>query len=348
MRQFHKPSSGPSGKELSEDVAIRERVFSEGKPGLLVIDDGEVSGVCLNCPDTPCVFYSESEIFSPVLDDFPFNRSRDVCPYSAISVDNANLLPVIDDRSCVGCGICVARCPANALYVNSRGTVSVSDGENRAIKCRSSRDEASHKRSIHSLSKSVKSGHLRKVDLPTLERVINDIVNSGTNNTAQKLLVRNLIMAIGGEAAISSVGDTNVRIDMWWAHSGLLWVTEVDFDIVSLVDSPRGLLDDVAVCVSRHGVAKDSIRAMIVCLEFPNKRSDYYHIVEDVKSILNIEICTVSVAGLLLAMWTHRTLGDIDFANCVALRGSETVAGGFRSITDSPSILRSRYFSATK
>lgn len=117
---------------------------------------------------------------------------------------------------------------------------------------------------------------------------------------------------------------------------------------VPFVDSPRNLLDDVAVCVSRHGVRRDRIGAMIINMEFPNKRSDYYHLIEDIKKVAELEIRTLPVAALLLSLWNHSGIQAIDLSHCVATRNDEDSSGGVRSIVNDYSILRSRYFCATK
>lgn len=124
-----------------------------------------------------------------------------------------------------------------------------------------------------------------------------------------------------------------------------------DFDIISLVDSPRGVLDDIAVAIGRHGLAPGQVEGMVICKEFPNRRSDYYHLIEDVEKVLGYRIRTLSVAGLLLLLWLQKTISELDIANgCVATRGSEGIASSFRPIVphDAVGVLDSRYFAATK
>jgi heterodisulfide reductase subunit A len=40
---------------------------------------------------------------------------NDLCPFSAISFDQAAMVTEINPKLCQGCGVCVAACPANAI-----------------------------------------------------------------------------------------------------------------------------------------------------------------------------------------------------------------------------------------
>lgn len=131
----------------------------------------------------------------------------------------------------------------------------------------------------------------------------------------------------------------------------MFWVTEVDFNEISLVESPRALVDDVAVCVSRHKVARDKISAAIVCVEFPNKRSDYYHLVDDFEKVIDLGIRTIPVAGLFVLLWTNENIDSIDIVkDCKAIEGQEGVSRAFVKVLppNAKAILDTRYFMATK
>jgi Fe-S-cluster-containing hydrogenase component 2 len=348
MRRFLKDTHNTPSKVLVTESKVLRRESKEGKPQEIVLESGSVPGTCLNCPDTPCVYFHEEEIVSPILKSFSFNRTREVCPIGALSVDPARPLPIINEQACVGCGLCISRCPTGAIYCKNNGVVALNDAENSMFKARKINDERSFEKTVAKLSHTPRSGSIRRIDEKTLETVMTSLFAAKLTNTSQKLLARNLLICLGAKAAISTVGDTNVRIDMWWESDGFLWVTEVDFDIVSLVDSPRGLLDDVAVCVSRHGVAKNKIGAMILNMEFPNKRSDYYHLIEDIKNTTMLKIRTLPIAALLLALWTHRNIWAIDLSKCVATLNAENTASCLSSFITDTGILRSRYFCATK
>lgn len=50
--------------------------------------------------------------------EIPCNPCESSCPHHAIKVGEPIVnLPVLDDEKCVGCGICVAKCPGQAIFV---------------------------------------------------------------------------------------------------------------------------------------------------------------------------------------------------------------------------------------
>jgi ferredoxin len=216
MRPFRKAGTGVPGKSLVAGAKPTRRESVPGKPGAIVLATGSELGTCINCPDTPCVNFRENEITSPVLTSFPFNRTKEVCPFGALTADTSKLVPIINDAACIGCGLCVSRCPSNALYANTRGTVSLNDAENGAFKTRAAADPASHVDTVKRLDAAPRSGTIRPISLESLDTVMGKITAAALHNTNQKLLARNLLLCLGANAATSTVGDSNLRIDMWW------------------------------------------------------------------------------------------------------------------------------------
>jgi Fe-S-cluster-containing hydrogenase component 2 len=348
VRKFFKTGLKSSARTLKEDWELEFRTFGEGKAGVIGSQAAISDGACLHCKDSPCVYFHESQITTPVLLQFPFNRSNEVCPVGALSVDSSKQIPIVSDSLCIGCGLCVSRCPANAIFIDNRGSAVLNDGDSDAFNTAEVYNEASHSLTIRELEKAPKNGTIRHLSYRSVDNVLSRVAALKLSNTNQKLLARNLLICLGTEAAISSVGDTNLRIDMWWANSGILYVTEVDFDLVSLVDSPRNLLDDIAVCVSRHGVSRESICAAVINIEFPNKRSDYYHLIEDIQKVAGATIITLPVAALLLALWGHKKIDCINLSECVAIKNSEGSAACVKGFVSDQLLLNSRYLRATK
>lgn len=348
MRKFYKSGSNSISRVLSEECRPDYRAYQEGVPGQIGSTFAIANGACLHCKDLPCVFFDDSEVASPDLVQFPFNRTREVCPVGALSGDGSHQIPIVSESLCIGCGLCVSRCPANAMFIDSRGLAVLNDADSPAFKVAASYNETSHSITIHDLERTPKTGTIRDLSFEVVEDVLSRVAAAKLSNTNQKLLARNLLICLGARAAISSVGDTNLRIDMWWADSGVLYVTEVDFDLISLVDSPRNLLDDIAVCVSRHGVRRDSIIAAVINAEFPNKRSDYYHLVEDMQKMVDVTIITLPLAALLVSLWSFKRIEDVRLSNCIVTRDSESSAGCVSEFVSDRQLLNSRFFRATK
>ena len=51
-------------------------------------------------------------------EEIPCNPCESSCPHGAISLNGAIWhIPVLDEKKCVGCGICVAHCSGQAIFV---------------------------------------------------------------------------------------------------------------------------------------------------------------------------------------------------------------------------------------
>lgn len=50
--------------------------------------------------------------------EIPCNPCQAACPKKAITIgENITHLPVLDQEVCIGCGICISRCPGLAIFV---------------------------------------------------------------------------------------------------------------------------------------------------------------------------------------------------------------------------------------
>jgi Fe-S-cluster-containing hydrogenase component 2 len=71
----------------------------------------------------PCLPAPERMAKGPVaviecVQDIPCNPCEEACPVRAIAVGlPITSLPVLDAAKCIGCGVCIARCPGLAIFV---------------------------------------------------------------------------------------------------------------------------------------------------------------------------------------------------------------------------------------
>ena len=100
-----------------------------------------------------------------------------------------------------------------------------------------------------------------------------------------------------------------MRLDGFYQNENGYGVLEVEAGSDAL-DMSRAILDDIAVLNSRHGVAKEDNKPLAVCLNLPNKRTDYWQVVKDIKSVTGIEIQTLTIGALLIMLWNNIEVRD--------------------------------------
>jgi hypothetical protein len=62
------------------------------------------------------------------------------------------------------------------------------------------------------------------------------------------------------------------------------------------------------VLVSRYGFDKSEISSLAVTFSLPNKRTDYWNVIKDIKNVVDIEIGIVTIGALLLLLWNRKAI----------------------------------------
>lgn len=284
--------------------------ISPGRAGVARFADGTSSYTsCLRCPDPPCMFFGHAEVVSASLPDFPADRNPAVCPAEAISRPDGGA-PSIDATACMLCGVCASRCPAGAIRMVPHAVV----GDDALAAFPETSDAASADAAIAALSAAPRMG-----ELLTESDVIADDLRARLLAAWERIgdrfpdhLARNLLIAAGCGAAMRRKGDVFARMDIVlgapWPDYGCV---EAEFGDVAVLDAPRDLLDDVAVSVGRLGKNPRSLATLVVTDVLPNRRSEYWRIVQDVRNVLGIKIGTVTVLALCLLVWRGRRMSDL-------------------------------------
>lgn len=277
---------------------------SDAVPYIELSNGDRVKSSCLRCPTTPCVSYTPYELNNTHFVDFPFDRSPDVCPTNAINV-NEKGIPEIDEASCVGCGICVSRCPSGAIYLK-RGIATVNVFyENCDYKEGSLRQ---HNLCLEKLILVHKQGCMGALTTKSVEKVHTRLATITTSPQFPNIMARNLLMALGVGCSIVRRGDVYLRMD------GVLGPPAVQYGAieielgVELLDLPRNMLDNVAVLVSRYGLQAKEIEPVIVCYQLPNARSEYWRVVQDISKVLDLSINTLTFSALIIMLWCFKKL----------------------------------------
>lgn len=306
-------SKSREGKVLAVKSKPERIEFLAGTgPNSVRFADGSVAAAsCLRCHDAPCHRYAAGEGESSSLPNLPADRNDEVCPTGAVSIVPGAGAAAIDAARCIYCGVCVARCPVGAIFLSpSKGAVVV-DEANTHFAITAQYSEAEMLASRNALERAQRTG----VFLRESDELIADIasriaaVRANLTDNFPNHLARNLLRATGIAADMRRVGNNHLRADLVLGTDGIKQgVVEVEFGDEAILDAPRDVLDDIAVFVSRHGWKKDDIVALIIGDVLPNRRSEFWHIIKDIREVLGVQIATVTILALMLLVWERRKL----------------------------------------
>jgi ferredoxin len=300
----HKKRIGREGK-VREYRAPPERLdFGKGGHGVKVrlFDGSEGLGTCLGCKDAPCMTLAVGETALPeVLSDFPGDPAKEICPTRAMSWNEGGHTILVNADGCIGCGLCVARCPYGAISLSAEGKaiVETSDPDGLTATCGNESNPAEH-------AKPERVGQVGTVGSPALRGMPNSVAGLGDLESTQ--FVRNLLIACGIECRTRRRGDTNVRMDgVLGLADGRLGVLEIELGNAPL-ESPRALLEDVAVLHGRYGIEVKQIDPVSVILGLPNARSEYFQVIADIEKVLGVRCRTLTIGSLLVVLWQFQTI----------------------------------------
>ena len=311
----HTRAREPSGKVREYRESVRSRDFDGGlQPVIVELKDAtKGQGTCLGCDDAPCMTLAAEDLTLPeALGEFPGDPARDVCPTGAITWHASGEVAAVDSYSCIGCGLCVARCPYGAISLTPEGVavVETSDPDDLTVATPKSLSATAHVRT-QSL------GRIGPMRFRAVRQIPDSIAN--LNSYVGARFVRNLLIECGIKCRTRRPGDTNVRMDGVLATAdGRLGVLEIELGN-AVMETPRGLLEDIAVLHGRYNIEVGSIDPVSLMVQLPNARSEYYRVVSDIEKVLSLRCRTVTVGALLAVLWQFETIkrftGDLFVAS---------------------------------
>lgn len=286
--------------KAQREVRIR---FTDGSTG---------PAACLRCPDAPCMRYGAEELRQEGFSEFAVHGAQDVCPTGALEwpVDSSGG-PCVDDENCIGCALCASRCPVGAIHMTASGPAVVSDVATaqihdtahvlplaHAVEHRQRFAAADHEGPLVT-----ESDHLMR----RTHGAIRGLLKAGAPRLPT-LLTRNLMIGVGWQAAMRRIGDVSVRMDILASRHDQLCAVEVEF-CDNIIEAGRRVLDDLAVLLSRYHRDKNDVHGMVVALSLPNRRSEYWQVVQDVRVALDVRVYTLTIGALMLMLWNRSLLG---------------------------------------
>lgn len=276
------------------------------EPAVLYNNGKWIMTSCLRCTSPRCIKYIDSDISCDYFSDFPYERDLKVCPVDAIKWDYNTELPKINNEKCIGCGICANRCPVGAIYKeNNIMKIAQKECSDYIRVPINHKNIEEHKGVIRELDKIYWQHRFQKESDTIMDNIYQKLSLYDGRSSVPNVLVRNLIIALNYECAISRTGDVYTRMDAVYSSTvkpECNGVVEIEFGRDTL-EASRGILDDIAVMHSRKKLDKKDNAALVVCLSFPNKRQGYFQVIKDINKILDLKIQTISVGALLILVW---------------------------------------------
>ena len=295
----HKRAREPGGKIRDYREPVTGRDFNGGLQPVVVHFENAAKGrgTCLGCHDAPCMTLAVEDLALPeALRKFPGDPTREVCPTGAITWNASGEVAVVNGDACIGCGLCVARCPYGAISLTPTGVAVIESGDPDDL-------------TVAAPTGSIATGHIRArsvgrigpMRFPAVGRMPDSIANLNSHASAQ--FVRNLLIECGIKCRTRRQGDTNVRMDGVLATvDGRMGVLEIELGN-TVLESPRELLEDVAVLHGRYGIEVGSIDPVSMITRLPNARSEYYRVMSDIEKVLGLRCRTVTIGALLAVLW---------------------------------------------
>lgn len=281
-------------------------LYQTKKPSLITMENGEkVKAGCINCFNPRCMKVCREEIDCSTFSGMSHNMSMDVCPVKAIMLGSDKI--EIDERKCIGCGPCVSRCPIGALYLRDNAVVNT---ENELLREKCQPTEAFVKEQeevINKLSKNVHTGNMIQENEINMDRIYGEVKK--LSQEQQNILARNILICLSNNSTISRHGDVYLRMDGYYENAEKHGVIEVETG-TEMLDVARAILDDVAVLSARYAISKEGNSALAICLNFANRRTDYWQEIKDIRDVTGVTISTVTFAILFIFMWNGIAVND--------------------------------------
>lgn len=249
-----------------------------------------------------------------------------VCPVDAIGNLIASHVPEIDAETCLGCGLCVARCPVGAISIEAEGFAVVHVPERpRYAEVTISAGEfvAARSKLAVLLDRETAPFHDANLVARQLERFEAGLI-SGIGERALPLFARNVFLTLGYSARLKNTGDNNAFAELTVGAGDSLLLLEIE-TAGTEIDAFRRVISGAAVATNRYGVTLDRIIPGVVVARLPNTRVDYYEAIKNAAARIDISVRTIPLSALLLGV---RSGGDelLDFVAGDAVVDSDNLS----------------------
>lgn len=281
------------------------------RTALTTADGTGFASACLCCPDQRCARFTEDELARATRVESPYSPDPAVCPTDAIRRTADGTMTVAPDQ-CLGCGLCVVRCPVGAIHLDPKSAVAQVEHPTDAFYEVKTLTTKEFEVLRASLAGAMRTEQAPFVDAAWLGRQMlraSPMVEGAAGQRVLRMLVRNTFLLGGAAARLKNVGDNNAPAELLVDAGDDLLVVEVE-PSTDVPDAIRRALAGCAVAIARLGADRDEVTAAVVVPRLPNVRVEYYRVAQDVYERLGIATYGIPLALLLLAI----RAGAEDFA----------------------------------
>ena len=265
--------------------------------------DQRFASACLGCPDQRCARFTDAELGRETRVASPFAPDPAVCPTNALTRGGDGVMAVSAD-SCMGCGLCVVRCPVGAIHLEVGSAVArverpaAAHYERRFV----TPDEfVSDRTALASMIPSEAAPFHDASEVRSQVRRATPMVEGAMGQRALRMLTRNTFLLGGSAARLRNVGDNNAPAELLVDAGGDLLVVEVE-PSTDVPDAVRRAVAGSAIAVARLGADRSEVSAVVVVPRLPNMRVEYYRVAQDVHDRLGLAVYGLPLALLLLAV----------------------------------------------
>ncbi len=283
--------------------------YENGKAFYLDNSGEKTPTSCYRCVEPKCMQFSKEELSFSSLEIFPSDLEVSVCPSFAISWSLDEKTPKIDSDLCFSCGLCIQRCDFGAISFNKDFIAEISSIEDSRFEEVNHNQEESHHILEH-FNSIQKEKTIQKITNEHLQIVYSKItaINAKLSLQFPNLLIRNLLISLGLSSVMRRRGDVNIRMDLLASNNtNSIGVSEIEFGN-DMLNSPRNILDNTAVLYSRYSINKENLIPMIISFTLPNKRSEYWNVISDIKKVTNLDIVSITLGALLMILWSNKKI----------------------------------------
>jgi Fe-S-cluster-containing hydrogenase component 2 len=299
---------GGSARKLAQGWDPKELRYAPGQTTQIAFHNGKTApATCIRCIDAPCAVLSDEETRPSNLPDFPADRNPSVCAAEAIEVPAAGGAPRVHSDRCVMCGVCASRCPVGAIRLVADTGAVVDDADSAAFVETSA--VAKEQTELRSRFSKVPGHGTRIAETDRLvDTVFDRMARAGerVGDRYPNLITRSLLIGAGVGAALGRKGNNHMRMDLLLYPPGVeRGVAAVEFGQEAVMEGPRDVLDSLAVLASRHKWDAKTTTAAVLSDSLPNRRSEYWHVVQDIAKTLSVKVQTITAFALMLANWNR-------------------------------------------